>query len=480
MIAWQVGFGLPGRSAPATGAVRSAGEVVSIGALFPSVSLVQSRAKVNRLRSVKGMNDALPREAAALFAVELQARQTFARYGFGEVRTPVVEEAALFQRGIGDTTDVVEKEMYVFPDRHDTLLALRPEGTASAVRAYLQHNPAAEDPITRWFYAGAMFRHERPQKGRYRQFHQVGAELFGAAGPEADVELLAMVHDWLRALGILGISLQLNSIGDTSCRPAYLSTLQTFLRAHEVELCDDCRRRAEKNPLRVLDCKNPNCQLALKDSPVPSDHLCEPCRVHFAAVCQALTALELPYVHNPRLVRGLDYYTRTTFEFVAEVGSGVGGGLGSQNTVAAGGRYDGLVEALGGAPTPAVGFAAGIERLVLARQLPVDAAPASPDLFVASHSEGERLAALKLAAAGRAAGLWAEIDLRGGSLKSQLRRADRLGAKVLVVLGAEEIASGNVKLKQMGAAGSLGAGQTVAASLAEVAPAVWRVLRGRE
>jgi len=424
---------------------------------------------VSSIRSIKGMNDALPREAAAFHRVEQAAREVFGRYGFGELRTPIVEEAALFQRGIGDSTDVVEKEMYVFPDRHGTPLALRPEGTASAVRAYLQHNPAAEDPLTRWFYVGPMFRHERPQKGRYRQFQQVGAELFGAANPEADAELIAMVRDWLAALGLNGVELQINSIGDGVCRPGYLETLRVFLRAHAGELCDDCRRRTETNPLRTLDCKNPACQKVLAAAPTPADSLCEPCRAHFAAVRDFLGKLAIEHRLNPRLVRGLDYYTRTTFEFTAEAG------LGTQNTVAAGGRYDGLVEALGGPATPAVGFAAGVERLVLA--LGEDThAPPGPDLFVASHSEAERGPALKLASAARGANLWAEIDPRGGSLKSQLRRADRLGAKLLIVLGEDEIRSGRVKLKQMGMAGSLGAGQSQEINLTEAVLEVRRAL----
>jgi histidyl-tRNA synthetase len=349
------------------------------------------------------------------------------------------------------------------------MLALRPEGTASAVRSYLQHNSGAEDAVTRWFYVGPMFRHERPQKGRYRQFQQVGAELFGAANPEADAEMIAMVRDWLAALGLGGVELQINSIGDSVCRPGYLETLRVFLRAHAAELCEDCRRRTETNPLRTLDCKNPACQKVLAAAPTPVDSLCDPCRAHFTAVRGFLGKLAIGHRVNPRLVRGLDYYTRTTFEFTAEAG------LGTQNTVAAGGRYDGLVEALGGPAVPAVGFAAGVERLVLA--MGEDSHPPSgPDLFVASHGEAERGEALALAASARAAGLRAEIDPRGGSLKSQLRRADRLGATIVVVLGEDEIRSGRVKLKQMGIAGSLGSGQSQEVGLAEAVLEVRKVL----
>jgi histidyl-tRNA synthetase len=396
------------------------------------------------IRAIKGMNDLLPEEAAAFSRLERVTRELFARYGFGELRTPLLEEAALFTRSMGETTDVVEKEMYVFPDRHGKPLALRPEGTAGAVRAFVEHNQAALDPLTRWFYLGPMFRHERPQKGRYRQFHQVGAELFGASGPQADAELIAMIEDWLRALGVRGVTLQLSSIGDSVCRPAYLERLKHFLAEHREQLGASCQRRIDTNPLRVLDCKDPQCQPVIALAPAPVDYLCEPCRAHFDELLGDLKVLGVDFRLNPRLVRGLDYYNRTTFEFTAEVG------LGSQDAVAAGGRYDGLVEQLGGPPTPAVGFAAGVERLLIVQAATGQAAqPRAPDLFIAVQSDAARHAALSLAHRGRAAGLWVDLDLRFGSLKSQLRRADRSQVALAVVLGDEEVRSGRVRLKPM-------------------------------
>ena len=426
---------------------------------------------MSSIRSIKGMNDALFGEAAAFHRVEQAAREVFGRYGFGELRTPIVEEAALFQRGIGDATDVVEKEMYLFPDRHDTLLALRPEGTASAVRAYLQHNPAADDPVTRWFYVGPMFRHERPQKGRYRQFQQVeGAELFGAANPEADAEMIAMIHDWLAALGLKGVELQLNSIGDSVCRPGYLETLRVFLRAHAAELCEDCRRRTETNSLRTLDCKqNPDCQRMLTRRP-PRSIRCASRARPTSPRCAAFSA------SSPSSIASIPGWCGGSTTTRVPPSS-------SRPRRASGHR------------TPWRRAAATMDwwrrwavsppRRWVSRpgssgwfwRWEEDKVPAAgPDLFVASHSEGERASALKLASTARAAHLWAEIDPRGGSLKSQLRRADRLGAKMLVVLGNDEVQSGRAKIKQMGIAGSLGAGQSQEINLAEVVREVQRVL----
>jgi histidyl-tRNA synthetase len=374
------------------------------------------------------------------------ARRLFGRYGFGEIRTPLVEEAALFSRSLGEATDVVEKEMYVFPDRHGKPLALRPEGTAGAIRAYLEHQVGAVEPLVRWFYLGPMFRHERPQKGRYRQFHQVGAELIGAASPDADAELIAMVDGFLRALGLSVFRLEINSIGDDNCRPAYEEKLKAFLRAHHDELCEDCRRRTELNPLRTLDCKKPADQAVLAGAPEPRASLCKDCAEHFDLLCGHLQALGISYSINPRLVRGLDYYTRTTFEFFSDEG------LGSQNTLAAGGRYDKLVRLLGGPDVPAVGFAAGLERLILSQGAGA-AATIGPDLFIAAVGPEARRRALAVAARTRALGLWAEVDLRTSSLKSQMRRADKLQAALAIVLGDDELASGRAKLRQMGARG---------------------------
>jgi histidyl-tRNA synthetase len=426
---------------------------------------------MNPLRAVKGMNDLLPEDAARFEAVAAVARQQFGRYGFGEVRTPLVEEAALFTRSLGEATDVVEKEMYVFPDRHGKPLALRPEGTAGAVRAYLEHQVGASEPLVRWFYLGPMFRHERPQKGRYRQFHQVGAELIGAAAPEADAELIAMVHGFLGALGLVQLRLEINSIGDDACRPAYEETLRAFLRAHRDELCEDCRRRTELNPLRTLDCKKPSDQAVLAGAPEPLASLCKDCAEHFDAVRGHLDALKIPYAINPRLVRGLDYYTRTTFEFLSDEG------LGSQNTLAAGGRYDKLVRLLGGPDVPAVGFAAGLERLVLSQGAGA-AATLGPDLFIAAMGPQASRRALVLASEARQLGLWAELDLRGGSLKSQMRRADKLQAALALVLGDQELASGRGRLRQMGTRGGAQAGQEQEVALESTPAEVARRLRG--
>ncbi|MHB8418214.1 MAG: histidine--tRNA ligase [Myxococcales bacterium] len=388
------------------------------------------------------MSDLLPAEALRFERVAATARRIFSLHGYGEIETPIVEEAALFARSIGEETDVVGKEMYVFPDRHGVPLALRPEGTAGAVRAYVQHNAGAADPLTRWYYLGPMFRHERPQKGRQRQFHQLGAELFGAAAPEADAELLGMIDALLRELGLRSARLLVNSIGDDVCRPGYVAALQAYLRARKDELCPDCQRRIETNPLRTLDCKVPKDREVLAQAPEVRAHLCEPCKLHFETLLGHLDALGVAHEVAPRLVRGLDYYTRTTFEFEA------GGDLGSQNTVAAGGRYDKLVALLGGQVTPAIGFAAGLERLVLA--LGASAPPASgPELCLVPLGEAAKRLCLQLAAKARAAGVRAELDLRGGSVKSQMRRADKLGAAFVAVVGDDEIASGRAVLKQL-------------------------------
>ncbi len=414
------------------------------------------------------MTDVLPAESRRFDRVISAARRVFALHGYGEIETPLVEEAALFARSIGEETDVVGKEMYVFPDRHGVPLALRPEGTAGAVRAYVQHNPAAVDPLTRWFYVGPMFRYERPQKGRQREFHQLGAELFGAGAPEADAELVAMIDALLRELG-LQATLLVNSIGDDACRPGYVAALQAYLRARKDELCPDCQRRLETNPLRTLDCKVPHDREILAGAPEVRAHLCGPCQQHFETLLGHLDALRVPHQVAPRLVRGLDYYTRTTFEFEA------GGELGSQNTVAAGGRYDKLVQMLGGPATPAIGFAAGLERLVLACAAAEQAAP-GPAICLVPLGEPAKRHCLAIAAQARAAGLWAELDLRGGSVKSQLRRADKLGAAFAAVIGDGELASGRVELKQMGVRGGGQAGEETEVAFEELPALVRRKL----
>jgi histidyl-tRNA synthetase len=397
------------------------------------------------------MNDLLPEEMEVWHRIERQARDTLERFGFGEVRTPILEKTSLFIRGVGEETDIVGKEMYTFEDRGGeskagVLVSLRPEGTAPAVRAAIEHNVFGQEPLTRWYYMGPMFRRERQQKGRYRQFHQVGAEIYGAAGPHADAELIDAARTLLSGLDLGEITLELNSLGDDACRPKYVEALVNYLKSHSAELCADCQRRLETNPLRVLDCKNEGCKAVTAAAPPASEFLCEPCKEHFATLRKLLEALEIPYVVNPRIVRGLDYYTRTVFELVSHTTGE--GGLGSQSTVLAGGRYDKLIKSLGGPEVPAVGFAAGIDRLaILAAR---NGAPARhPDLFLVSLGDEARTKALLLASSLRRKGFSVDQDLRGGGLKAQMRRADKTGAVYSIVLGENELVSGKAKLKHM-------------------------------
>ncbi len=406
-----------------------------------------------KLGSVKGMNDVLPTAGAdeasfhsGVWADVLDAtRVVFARYGFDEIRTPVVEEAQLFARSLGESTDVVGKEMYTFPERGgDKLLALRPEGTAGAVRAFLEHGLAANDPVQRWWYFGPMFRHERQQKHRYRQFFQIGAEALGVASPELDVEILALCRDIVLALELPGVELRLNSLGDPPDRAAYVEALRLFLSGREEQLCGECRARLGKNPLRVLDCKNEGCRAQTAEAPASWEALGPAAKEHFERVRAGLDALGVPYVLDKRLVRGLDYYCRTTFELLAtSLGSG------QQTAVGGGGRYDGLVELLGGPPTPAVGFAMGVERLCALRSQLNGLPKACPDLFLAIADDAGRARALPLVQALRNAGRKVEADWRGGKVGKQLARADKRGARFSLVLGSAEAASGRGNLKRM-------------------------------
>ena len=394
-----------------------------------------------KIAGVKGMNDVLPGQIARWHEMESVAREVFALYGYREVRTPAVEHASLFARGVGEVTDIVTKEMYVFEDKGEELLALRPEGTAGTVRAFIEHGAHVDGP-QKWYYAGPMFRRERPQKGRYRQFHQIGCEAFGVAEPHLDAEQIAMLDDFLARLGVRA-RLKLNSVGDRSCRPAYLAELKGYLVERKDALCADCRERIEKNPLRVLDCKVESCQPVLNGAPRLLDRLCDGCRDHFAAVKAGLDALGVAYEVTPRLVRGLDYYVRTAYEFTSDA-------LGSQSAVAGGGRYDGLVETLGGPPTPGIGFALGQERLALileaAGRQPPERKPAV--FFVSADAEGA-LEALRRASELRRAGVACDLDARGGKMKAQFRQAERVGARYALVLGSAEVQGGQAKLKDM-------------------------------
>ncbi|MBX5482084.1 MAG: histidine--tRNA ligase [Myxococcaceae bacterium] len=397
-----------------------------------------------KITGVKGMNDLLPGEIEIWHHVERQARETFRRFGYQEIRTPIVEDTALFVRSVGEATDMVGKEMYTFRDKGDRSLTLRPEGTAPAVRAYIEHAIAQKEPVTHWFYIGPMFRYERMKTGRYRQFWQIGAEAIGVKEPAQEVELIDLVRQFLESLPLSGVMLNLNSLGDDQCRPKYIEALVGYFRAHEAELCADCRDRLNRNPLRILDCKNERCQQLAAASPSVLDSLCDPCRAHFDEVKRQLELLEIRYVVNPRIVRGIDYYTRTAFEFVAEHPA-----LGTASTVGGGGRYDKLVKELGGPDVPAVGFGLGLDRLVLLLKESGRSFATHPLLFVATAEEGARDHALKLVSNLRRKGIAVETDPRGGSLKSQMKRADKSAATYTLVLGGNEVQTGTAKLKPM-------------------------------
>lgn len=393
------------------------------------------------ISGVKGMNDILPGESSVWQELERNAREVFGHYGFREIRVPVVEKTELFCRSIGETTDIVEKEMYTFSDKGGTSLTLRPEGTAPVMRAFAQHKLHTADPISKLYYFGPMFRHERPQKGRYRQFHQIGAEVIGIDDPKIDAQVLAMLVHYFQAVGIDAVSLQVNSLGCPACRPNYRQTLIDFIEARLEPLCEDCRRRYRTNPLRALDCKVPTCQEAMVDAPSILDHLCQGCDDHFKAVRGHLEALALDYTINPRMVRGLDYYTKTTFELVTDQ-------LGAQSAVAAGGRYDGLLQQIGGPDLPGIGFAMGVERLALLKGGGAEQAPA-PDLFIAGVGEQGAGEAFRIMATLQRRGVYAEMDYQGRSLKAQLRRADKLGARRVLILGENELAEGTAPLRNM-------------------------------
>jgi histidyl-tRNA synthetase len=414
------------------------------------------------------MNDLLPGELSGDMApvetwqyVERTTRELFSRFGYGEIRTPMVEDTALFVRSVGEETDIVGKEMYTFLDKGERSLSMRPEGTAPAARAYIEHSVLNQEPLTRWYYIGPMFRYERMKTGRYRQFFQIGAEAYGSKEAAQDVEVMDMVVQLLEQLGLKDVSLNINSLGDEACRPAYQAKLVEHLQAHRAELCEDCQRRLEKNPLRVLDCKNEKCQAIAKAGPNVLQFLCEPCKAHFEEVKRKLDALGVRYVVNPQMVRGLDYYTRTTFEFIAAHPA-----LGTASTVGGGGRYDKLVKSLGGPDVPAVGFGLGLDRLTLLLREGGQTYSAAPDVFIAVADEGSADEALKLASRLRREGLKVEFDTRGGSLKSQMKRADKTKARFTLVLGQAERESGKAQLKPMAG------GDQIPVALTEVAQAV--------
>lgn len=393
------------------------------------------------ITGIKGMNDILPGDVETWQSIENCARRIFALHGFSEIRMPVVEKTELFCRSIGETTDIVEKEMYTFVDKSETSLTLRPEGTASVMRAFIQHKLYALDPVAKLYYMGPMFRYERPQKGRYRQFHQIGAEAVGVDDPRMDAQILAMLQHFFDEVGLPDLDLQINSLGCPECRPAYRSQLVAFLEARLDALCDDCKRRYTTNPLRVLDCKASGCGEATAAAPAMIDHLCEGCETHFTQVRNRLDDIGVRYAVNQRMVRGLDYYTRTTFELLTS-------DLGAQNAVAAGGRYDGLVRELGGPALPGIGFAMGVERLALLlgnrRQTPL-----VPQIFLAALGDAAQQRVFALMHQLQRQGIRAEIDYQGRSLKAQMRRADKLGASLVLIVGEDELGRGVGQLRVM-------------------------------
>jgi histidyl-tRNA synthetase len=392
------------------------------------------------ITAIKGFNDILPGEVEKWQYIEATARRVFGLYGFAEIRVPIMEKTELFARSIGDVTDIVEKEMYSFTDKGDNRVTLRPEGTAGVMRSLIENKLYATDAVNKLYYLGPMFRYERPQKGRYRQFHQIGAEITGVADPKVDAQVLTMLRHLFSELGITEPTLEINSLGCPDCRPAYREILKNFLREKLSSLCDDCRRRFETNPLRALDCKAAGCKEATAGAPAMLDHLCTPCDEHFTATKHFLDVAGTEYRLNSRMVRGLDYYTRTTFELVT-------GLLGSQSAVAAGGRYDGLISDLGGPSLPGIGFAMGVERIALL--LDGDKFAVPPDLFVVALGDEAQQAAFKVMCDLQRLGVAVELDYESKSMKSQMRRADKLSCRYTLIIGEAELASGTAPLKEM-------------------------------
>jgi histidyl-tRNA synthetase len=392
-----------------------------------------------RIQTIRGFRDILPEEAQKWWYVERTAREIIGLFGFKEVRLPILEQTALFARSIGETTDIVEKEMYSFVDKSGDSLSLRPEATAGMVRMFIQHSLYHQPLAAKLFTIGPMFRRERPQKGRYRQFYQIDVEMFGSVHALADAELIYMLDTILKKLKVSAYELHLNSLGCKNCREPFKEALKGFLEDKHTQLCADCQRRRTLNPLRVFDCKKEQCKTVLKDAPLITDYLCEKCKEHFSQLKGYLKELNITYILDPYLVRGLDYYTRTIFEVIIP-------GIGAQSAVAGGGRYDNLVEMLGGKPTPAIGFAIGMDRL-----LPCVPEPKERErpFFLALLGEEAVKEGLKWAKILRTNGIWTEIDYRLGSLKSQLNRANHLNALLVLIIGEDEIKQRRAILRNM-------------------------------
>ncbi len=395
-------------------------------------------------RLPKGTNDILPSQIDCWYYLENTIKKVLQNYGYREIRTPAFEHTELFVRGIGETTDIVQKEMFTFQDRKGRSLTLRPEGTAPVVRAYLEHNIGRESPLSKLFYMGSMFRCERPQAGRYRQFNQFGAEAIGSPFPEIDAEIIASALSVCKELGLTDLKLMLNSVGCRECRPQYLKALKDYFKEKKDSLCADCKERYEQNPLRILDCKKEKCRIVIKGCPSIFDYLCQDCANHFNTLTYCLDNVGITYQVNPLLVRGLDYYTKTAFEIISEQ-------LGAQNAVCGGGRYDYLVEELGGKHTPAVGFAAGTERIIetMVKQNIKIPAWDGVKVFVAVTGQEQTVSALSIANKIREKGISVEMDFLAKSLKSQMRTANKLLVPYVLILGPEELKEEKITVKNM-------------------------------
>ncbi len=395
-------------------------------------------------KAVKGTQDILPSVSGKRRFVESTLFDIASKFGFKEIRTPVFEHTELFQRGVGGTTDVVQKEMYTFDDKGGRSVTLRPEGTAGAARAFLEHGLFNEALPQKMCYHINCYRYEKPQAGRWREFDQFGVEVLGTASPAADAEVISLAGEIFAFFGVEGLQLELNSIGCPECRKNYHAALKEYFSARKEELCPTCQERLDRNPMRILDCKSPICSDIGKDAPVVLDYICDDCRAHFEQVKKYLDAMEIPYTVNPRIVRGLDYYTRTVFEFVST-------SIGAQGTVCGGGRYDGLIEELGGTHTPSLGFGLGIGRMLMLLEAQGIEIPEQErcDIYIAPMGEQASYAAAKLCSDLRGAGISAQFDVAGRSVKAQMKFADKLGAAYTVVLGDNELAEGKITVKKM-------------------------------
>lgn len=409
------------------------------------------------MNAPKGTKDVLPAEVGKWHKIEDTIRAICARFGYQEIRTPVFESTELFERGVGDATDVVNKEMYTFLDKGGRSITLRPEGTSAVVRSYVEHHLEAAGLPQKLYYIMSCYRYEKPQAGRLREFHQFGIETFGAQGPDIDAEIIALAHTLFSELGVTGLQLRINSIGCPVCRKEYNEALRNYFESHRQTLCGTCQERLEKNPLRILDCKSPVCHEIAEKAPVILDYLCEDCHEHFSSLQEQLKGLGMDFTVDPHIVRGLDYYTKTVFEFVSD-------SIGAQGTVCGGGRYDGLVEELGGAPTCGMGFGLGLERLLLlleSQQISLSAT--NPlTLYLATIGEEASRAALPLLLSWRKQGISCEKDYAGRSLKAQMKQADRLGVRYVIVLGEEELKNQRVQIKEMAT------GETTQLSMEEI------------